>query len=300
MDSQLKFERILKLYILTTRVLRFVFNVTFYVFLFCVSPTGFHGTMGKCRARAYLPTFTHRAYLCYQGQGPPVQGPPVLSRWRERAKMAPSSTSVSPERVPTGPCPSSRPYNISKWIFSTCNLGTFQAAAFVLVSWVSESICKPFKKVSQFPTVFWVSHTWAQLVFKVRCLEAHLFVAGPRVGVPDVGHKSLIPKGEALDLWDLSQLWVTESGVRYLARLHTSLPLWPISMWPFYCLLWRSYSPNFQVFFSAYCFICSCIFSVSVGGGEFRIFCATILDHPPPIFKKIISHSCHLFVNTKL
>lgn len=59
----------------------------------------------------------------------------------------------------------------------------------------------------------------------------------PRSWVPDMRQKPLTPQGGFPYLWDASQ-WLLHLGVGFLAR---SLLL-PISLWPFYPLLWSSCS----------------------------------------------------------
>lgn len=61
-----------------------------------------------------------------------------------------------------------------------------------------------------------------------------------------------------------------------------SLPPPSVSIWPFYPSLWSSYSASSQVLFRANCYICRCIFSVSMGGGEFRIILCHHLQLLPP------------------
>lgn len=94
-------------------------------------------------------------------------------------------------------------------------------------------------------------------------LGACLSYAGPRVGVADVGFKPLALQRGALCLCYPSYLWISawELG---------SLPLLPISMWPFYPLLWKSYFASFQVFSRENCSIGSGSFGVFVGGCELR------------------------------
>lgn len=51
-----------------------------------------------------------------------------------------------------------------------------------------------------------------------------------------------------------------------------SLPLLPVLVWFFYLFLWSRGSGCPQVLLRRNCSICSCIFVMSVGGGELRIF----------------------------
>ena len=47
----------------------------------------------------------------------------------------------------------------------------------------------PLREESLFPAALWMSWTLALLVSKARCLGAHFSSAGPRLGVPEVGHQ---------------------------------------------------------------------------------------------------------------
>lgn len=58
------------------------------------------------------------------------------------------------------------------------------------------------------------------------------------------------------------------------------LPLPPVLMWPFYCLLWRSCLSHFPVLFREL-FHVSCRPGVSVGGSELRIFLCHHVGLPP-------------------
>lgn len=59
-----------------------------------------------------------------------------------------------------------------------------------------------------------------------------------------------------------------------------SLPLPPISIWPFYLLLWRCYSSSFQDFFRENYATCLCRIIMAVGGGEFKTFLPCHLEQP--------------------
>lgn len=52
-----------------------------------------------------------------------------------------------------------------------------------------------------------------------------------RIGVPDIGHKSLAPQGEDLYLQDSSQLWITVMRVGFVGET-ASLPLIPCPYGP--------------------------------------------------------------------
>lgn len=55
----------------------------------------------------------------------------------------------------------------------------------------------------------------------------------PRVGMPDVGHKSLTPSGESLNLQDPFLLWLTTPGLGFLVRLCLSSYLSPCVLFCF-------------------------------------------------------------------
>lgn len=96
---------------------------------------------------------------------------------------------------------------------------------------------------------------------------------GPRNPIPP-GHQS-----QASTRCPLCRLWVPAS---YGSR-STSLPLptAPISMWPFYLLLWRCCSSSFQNCFRGNYPICSCRIGIAMGQGEFSIFPPCHLAQPP-------------------
>lgn len=75
--------------------------------------------------------------------------------------------------------------------------------------------------------------------------------------------------------WDFSWLWITASGVGFLVKEYLS---YPSRGGPFLLLLWNGSSGSSQVLFWGICSLWSCIFVVSVGGGEFRIFLCCHLE----------------------
>lgn len=113
-------------------------------------------------------------------------------------------------------------------------------------------------------------------------------VHGPRVGLPSMGYKSLAPQGEALFIYLVLLFFLDilpDCGLlchRWGFGKSMSLPLLLVLMWPFYLLLWRRHSASSQALFRGICSTRSCIFIVSMGGGEFSIFSHHHLE-PLPI-----------------
>lgn len=95
----------------------------------------------------------------------------------------------------------------------------------------------------------------------------------PKVWHSDVRHEPLGTQGEDLDLWDPSRLWVATWGWEwwYLERLCLCLSYPP---WcdPFIICCEGAVQLVFRSFFRGNCSICSCIFGVFMGRGEFRCF----------------------------
>lgn len=150
---------------------------------------------------------------------------------------------------------------------------------FTLSPGESGSVCKHFKRgifilyspafLLNISLVSFQSQTLWGLVSLVQDL---------RVGVTGVGYKPLIPQGEALFIYLLF-----EAGV--------SLPVLPISMWPFYPLMWSRCSASPHVVFRGICSIHSSISVASVGGGEFRIYLYCHLGQP--LYFSICEHLYH-------
>lgn len=125
-----------------------------------------------------------------------------------------------------------------------------------------------------------VSWMWGPLVFKARCFGGCL-------------------SGASLKCWDAwCGVWTLRSSGRSSGFMRsllivgpyaqdgafgktTSQLLLPTSMRPFSGLMGSSCSASFRFFFRGDCSICSCRFSVSVGGGEFMIFLCHRLGQPP-------------------
>lgn len=64
-------------------------------------------------------------------------------------------------------------------------------------------------------------------------------------------------------------MWVSDGGGIFGESVFLLLLL---LTWSFFSLLWNRCSASSQVLFRGNCFICSCIFVVSVDIGKFRIF----------------------------
>lgn len=101
----------------------------------------------------------------------------------------------------------------------------------------------------------------------------------PRVMVTAVRHKPLAPQEEG-PICDISP-----DG----RSLKQGWGFWrdPVSASPIpldvtLLSLWRNCSASFEVLFGGNCSICSCMFSVPVGGCEFRIFLCHQLGPPQP------------------
>lgn len=113
---------------------------------------------------------------------------PALARWsqghthqyyqdRGRVQKWYLRSTPSPERVTRSTCTSNRCLTISKWIFFTYSLGTFQTTAFVLFPQVNESIYQPFQRSIS------VSYSLLGLLDMSPIgfpSQAHLFIAGPQ------------------------------------------------------------------------------------------------------------------------
>lgn len=94
-------------------------------------------------------------------------------------------------------------------------------------------------------------------------------VRNPRLGVSEKCQNDEIPP---------SCVFCCSRGGYFTKTM--SLPLLPISMWPFCSLLWRNSSSSFLTFFRVKWLICSCRFVASVSGCEFRIFLPRHLGLP--------------------
>ena len=180
-----------------------------------------------------------------------------------------------------GTCPSNRCFKISKWIFLTYTLNTLQAATSELSPGVSESVLETFK--SCFPFHY---SLLGFIDISPGSLQSRLFwgcicqVLVLIVRVPDVSYKPFTLQGQTLDFWVPSRLWVAGFMVRSDLSLNNPPECSPFFIW---CQI------DIQWVFREKFFLCSCRFSVSVRGSEFRI----ILPHyrPPPntYFKSINS-----------
>lgn len=72
-----------------------------------------------------------------------------------------------------------------------------QRAASALSPGADESKCaSPLSIVSQIIVALWVLWTWALVIFKAKCLGAHLLGVGLKFGVPKVGFKAFTPQGK--------------------------------------------------------------------------------------------------------
>ena len=119
----------------------------------------------------------------------------VLAKQRENRKLASDSASV-PSENPSGPYPTSRHFEVSKWVFSTYSLNAF----LLLLCLVPVLVCSlsPSRAEFLFLIVFgspgyeacWFSKTdvWG-IVFPFQVSN---------VQVSEVRHERLTPQGEAL------------------------------------------------------------------------------------------------------
>lgn len=175
---------------------------------------------------------------------------------------------LPPWRMAAGPSRCSRSLSQQTQLSHTWR--GFPDGCFCAGPWVTQELWEPFPAVSQFATALWISCTWAPWFFKARCLELLSRVQVLKVGVSDGGYDPLAPHGEAPGWWAASWWWVAVLGMGCMTR-PASPPL-PASIWPFYCLLWRSILASFPGFPRGNWSICSYRFCGSVGGDGFGIF----------------------------
>lgn len=143
----------------------------------------FSRAAGKHRAREYLPK---------------------ISRQRESTELLHTSASILGEHL-NRPLPLLQMLWISKLIFFTCRVNTFETAAFVLVPGASQCTCEPFKRnvtVPQSPLGFLNISPIDVPNQMFWGLVSSLQV--PRIGMPHVGHQPLTFQGEAPYLCDPS------------------------------------------------------------------------------------------------
>lgn len=138
----------------------------------------------------------------------------------------------------------------SGWLFPT--------AAFVLGS-QGKSACEPFKSRLSVPHTFLGLLDISLISFQNQTFWGLLSASQvPKIGVPDVGHKPLTPRGCAFYLWNSFWLWSAALWVGFVRpHLCISYPSW---CGPFFHCRGEAVQ---LVFWS---------FSFGVGGGEFRIF----------------------------
>lgn len=127
-------------------------------------------------------------------------------------------------------------------------------------------------KVSQFPTALWFSWTWALLFFKARHFGDYLFIQIPRFGTLMWGMNHLVLR---------EKIWICEippgcglphgggNGDIWRDCLCLSYPPWCD---PFIICCEGAVQLVFRSFFRGNCSICSCLFGVFMGRGEFRCF----------------------------
>lgn len=160
------------------------------------------------------------------------------------------------------------------------------------LGWSHHEYTCPIWELSQITIVLWVlrmfkPHWLSKLdVLGAGHSSADLKSCGVRSGV-----QTLYSSGRSLELWAPSWLWVTMLGVVRMVRLSLSLS-YRFRCGCFHvCLMWRSRSARFGVSFRGNCSIWSCRFTVSLSGGEFRIF---LCHHLEPLW------SAHIYVQAGL
>lgn len=148
-----------------------------------------------------------------------------------------------------------------------------------------ESVKSPLKVESQFPIAFWVPGHKPHCFSKPIILGFIFPAQFPRVGVPDVRLKHLILQEEAPFLWYfvIFLLLVGRYSTGRGPVETASLPLLPYSMWPFYCLLWKSCSAGPLIIFRENYSTGSCNFGVSLGIGETCVFLSPTFNQFPKL-----------------
>lgn len=127
-----------------------------------------------------------------------------------------------PQRVLTGSGLFGSCFKINKWVSFTYSLDAFQTIPFMLSPRVSESLCQIFK--SRF-SIFYRSMVLQDIILVgFMCCGLASPTQDPRIGVLDVGYKSLIPQEKLLYFWDPSQLWVTAPVVGFCWECFSASP----------------------------------------------------------------------------
>lgn len=157
----------------------------------------------------------------------------------------------------------------------------------LLLSWIPGWVCEePFKSGVSVSYSLLSLLDISPIVFQSQLFWGFIFPAQfPRVGVPDVRLKRLILQEEAPFLWYfvISLLLVGRYSTGRGPVETASLPLLPYSMWPFYCLLWKSCSAGPQIIFRENYSTGSCNFGVSLGIGETCVFLSPIFNQFPKL-----------------
>ena len=136
------------------------------------------------------------------------------------------------------PAPPLKGFKISNWISFIHNPVTLKTDAFVLVPRRSESACEPSAGGPESPITLRFTGPKRCQFPKPDVLGSLIsLVQVPRIGVPKVRHKPLSPQEET-PVFEASPYGVLSHWGWAFSEI-TSLPFLPISMWPFYCLLWR-------------------------------------------------------------
>lgn len=169
---------------------------------------------------------------------------------------------MSPGKILAGSC-----FKFSRWIFLTCGIGLFKWC--FCARFQGEWVCAHalLRVCSPFPTVLCFSRLNLRWFLKPDTLGLIFPVPDPRSGVPNVGHDSFTLWGRVSYFWIPSGCESSHLGWACVSAFPTYLSA---SLLFFCCggtvhLALRSFSEeNYS--------ICSFIFVVSVGGGEFRVF----------------------------
>lgn len=174
-----------------------------------------------------------------------------------------------PGGTPTHSCPAVRCFKSSWWtVFLCCGLGHV-------------GLCTSQLRVeSLFSTVLCFSWVW--MWFQSQMSWGLISpVQEQRVRMPVWGTKLLLLK-EKIHSHTYYFLCFSEGHYSKGGAFSeiVSLPPLEISAKPFYPLSWR-YSASSQVLIRGNCSFSNCIFIVSVGEGEFRVFLCHHLELPP-------------------
>lgn len=176
--------------------------------------------------------------------------------------MAPNSASI-PGESPNRSLPLfSTHFKISKWVAFTYCLAFFKWW-FCTGPRVTDSAWEPFYLQLLYSLKFYGLLDITSTGFTFWWLVSP--VQDTRVGVPDVCRNSLLLR-EKFHIFKIPPNCGSPCGSWGF------LPLLPISVQPFYPMMWRCFSSIFQDFFGGNYSICSYKSIVAMGRGDFRIF----------------------------